>query len=71
MMMLLLPIILHFSTQVLLTCIRLVSCQALTVDVAQIIITRVITECCVNFFRRFGKACYLHLRVTELGKGEC
>ena len=32
---------------------RLESCQALTVDVAQIIITSVITQCWVNFFRRF------------------
>jgi hypothetical protein len=35
--------------------IRLVSCQALTVDVAQIIITSVIAQCWVNFFRRFGE----------------
>jgi uncharacterized membrane protein (DUF485 family) len=70
-MMLLLPVILHFNSQVLLTYFRVVSCQALTVDVAQIIITWVITQCWVNFLRRFGEACYLHLRVKELGIGEC
>ena len=71
MMLLLLPKILHFNTQILLTYCRLVSCQALTVEVAQITITWVITQYLVNFFRRFGEPCYLHLRVTELGIGEC
>jgi len=58
MRLLLLPKILHFNTQILLTYCRLVSCQALTVKVAQIIMTWVITQCWVNFFRRFGEACY-------------
>ena len=69
-MMLLLPKIVHFNTQTLLTYCRLVSCRVLTVDVAQIITTWVITQCWVNLFRRFGEACYLQLRVTELGIDE-
>jgi hypothetical protein len=56
------PKILCFDTQASLPYFKLVSYQALTVDVAQIMVTWVITQCWVILFQRLGASCYRHLQ---------